>query len=186
MSNSKYLELITSEYKGKPNFTAFLTAFLDKAEDVYSCGKNITSAFDIDTAVGVQLDTLGKILGVDRKLSFEPTNGESTMNDDYYRMCLKAAIAKNTWKGTRTSLEEMLEWAFPDSVFIVNDNQDMSMDVVYVTGSTDQYLLELLQNGYIIPKPEGVNINYSTTSSEVFGWNLDNDAIKGWDEGTWI
>ena len=186
MSNAKYLELITSEYKEKPNFKAFLSAFLDEVEDVYTCGKSITSAFDIDTAVGVQLDILGQILGVSRKLNFEPSNGESTMNDTYYRIALKAAIAKNTWKGTRTSLEEILEWAFPDCVFIVNDNQDMSIDIAYVTGTTDQYLLELLQNGYIIPKPEGVRINYSVTSSEIFGWELDNDAIKGWDEGTWI
>lgn len=186
MSNAKYLDLITSEYKEKPNFTAFLTAFLNPLDDVETCGKTVRQAFDIDNAVGAQLDILGQVLGVGRNVNFQPTTGSATMTDEYYRMCLKARIAINGWDGSREKLEEALENAFPDAVFIVSDNQDMSMDVVYVTGTTDQYLLELLQNGYIIPKPAGVRINYSISTDIIFGWNLENDAIKGWDEGTWI
>ena len=183
---NKYLDLITSQYKDKPNFTAFLTAFLTPLDDTETCAKTIRTAFDIDQAEGVQLDILGQILGVSRTVNFQPTTGSSTMTDEYYKLCLKARIALNTWDGTREKLEEALEQAFPESVFLVNDNQDMSMDIVYVTGSADQYLLELLQNGYLIPKPAGVQINYSTSADSVFGWNLENDAIEGWDAGTWI
>lgn len=184
--NDKYLSLITSQYKGKPHFQSFLLAFLNKADDLGNCADTITQAFDIDNAVGTQLDILGEILGLSRQLNFQPQNGPSEMTDEYYRLCLQCRVIYNSWDGSRKGLENSLQFAFPSAAFILVDNQDMSINIVYQSGEADAYSLELLNHGYMLPKPSGVRVNYSINKSVLFGWDSASGVLYGWDIGTWL
>lgn len=184
--NDKYLSLITSQYKGKPNFQSFLLSFLNKADDLWNCADTITQAFDIDNAEGAQLDILGEILGLSRQLNFQPQNGPSTMTDEYYRLCLQCRVIYNSWDGSRKGLENSLQFAFPSAAFILVDNQDMSINIVYQAGEADAYSLELLNHGYMLPKPSGVRVNYSINQSVLFGWDSASGVLYGWDIGTWL
>jgi len=183
---SYYLGLVTSEYQNSPKFLAWLTGYLNHAADTTDLLDSMDADFDIDNAVGVQLDTIGVILGLSRTVNFDPTDGSSAkLNDTYYRIILKARVLINQWDGQTASLISEWKVLFPDIDIIIFDNQDMTFNVTIV-GTVSQLLKDLFLNGYIIPKPQGVNINYTFGSYVFFGYGFDNDYISGYGRGIWI
>ncbi|WP_368489334.1 DUF2612 domain-containing protein [Clostridium sp. BJN0013] len=160
MAIDAYLNHITSQHRDKPKFIAWLTAFLNKVDDAYNCIKGFDNDFDIDYAIGNQLDILGQIIGVNRVLNFQPTEDfDPKLDDDTYRLVLKAKIGKNMWQGTLPEIYTIWSNMFPDLKLNIIDNQDMSMTAV-IEGVIGQLKELLIANGYIIPKPSGVRINY--------------------------
>jgi len=73
-----YLNRITSEYQNSPNFLALLGVLLQPFVDIAICAFAMTEAFDIQEAVGDQLDVLGVILGRSRTLPFSPLGISAT------------------------------------------------------------------------------------------------------------
>jgi hypothetical protein len=63
---SRYLDLITSEHQDQPLYTAFLSVFLQGQVDLQNLLMGLPAAFDVDTAVGVQLDQVGVRVGISR------------------------------------------------------------------------------------------------------------------------
>jgi Protein of unknown function (DUF2612). len=177
----RYLKLITSEHSIKPKYIATVTAVLESVDiDV-----DIDAAFDIDNALGKQLDILGIILGLNRTLAFQPTDDSSpVLNDDNYRDLLKAKIILNQWDGCMETLADALTAWSPSVYFTVKDNQDMSISVIAV--GTNQLQKDLISNGYIIPKPAGVQIKYTMSDVPVFAYGTNSDTLKGYGAGTWV
>lgn len=163
MAIDSYLNNITSQHRDKPKFIAWLSAHLNIIDDIYNVLKGMNEAFDIDNAIGAQLDTLGVIIGRERALTFQPLNEfNPVLTDEYYRLVLKAKIAFNMWDGTIPSMYEIWNNIFGNDTDLslqLKDNQDMSFNA-YITGYTDQIQQDLIQHGYIIPKPQGVRVNY--------------------------
>lgn len=160
-----YTSLVTSQHINQPKFMAWLTANLNIVDSIYLVTKDMDNKFDLDLAVGNQLDILGQIIGRTRKLTFQPLDGSSpTLNDSDYRFLLKAKIAQNTWKGTIPELYTIWNNTFADLSIHIQDNQDMSFTIefqdVITTASTS---VELVLNGYIVPKPQGVHIYFVIT-----------------------
>lgn len=54
-------------------------------------------------------------------------------------------------------MANLFKQVFPDMQLKIIDNQNMSMEI-QVTGLRDDLQLQMLSNGYVIPKPEGVRI----------------------------
>lgn len=157
---SYYQNLITSAHRDKPKFMAWLTVGLDKLQAASSLADALPSLFDIDQAAGVQLECLGEIIGRSRTVNFQPTDGSSpVLNDDNYRLILKAKVIQNNWKGTIPELEAAWESLFPGSHIYIHDNQNMTMRVA-VGGITSLMERDLVLHGYIVPKPQSVRINY--------------------------
>ena len=155
-----YLNRITSQHKTKPNYMALLKARLEPFTDLARCLESFDEAFDLETAVGVQLDINGQFIGLNRLLTFQPDGGISPLLDDFmYRLLLKAKISKNNWNGTATGMYKLWENLFPEYTILIRDNQDMTM-TVYTDMSTPFLLSQLIQHEYIIPKPMGVRFNY--------------------------
>lgn len=186
MENQYYLNLVTSLYRDKPKFIAWLSTFLDKAHDILTVLEAIDAAFDLDNAVGEQLNILGKVVGQERTVDFQPTDGSSPILDDgTYRTLLKAKIVKNLWKGQIDELQPVWKNLFPDGDIIIRDNQDMTMDVG-VLGNVPLIVRDLIKYGYIVPKPQSVRINYYFFGrAPIFGYDIDNDFISGYDKGIW-
>lgn len=160
MGVEKYIDLVTSQHKVQPNFIEWLSAPLNIMQDGIDNSNDIVNAFDIDTSIGVQLDVLGDIVGCSRQVDFQPTDGSSPVLDDYnYRMILKAKIAKNQWDGTTPDIYDIWNDIFPNYNLFIADNQDMTM-TAKVIGITSILQQNLVQNGYVVPKPSGVNVNY--------------------------
>lgn len=160
MAIDKYLDRVTSEHRDKSKLISWLSATLNKTDDAYNCIKSIDSAFDLDNAVGKQQDVIGEMIGVKRVLNFQPTPDISPLlNDDTYRLIQKAKIGKNNWLGTIPEVQEIWKGMFTDLQLDLIDNEDMSMTAV-IYGVLDELRELLIANGYIIPKPSGVRLNY--------------------------
>ena len=157
---SSYQDLITSEHRGKPKYLATVTALLQASNDIFECGIYIDDYFDLDEAVGAQEDVLGQIVGQSRNMPFELiTTGESTLNNEDYRVLLKAKIAKNLWKGGIADLEETWLNLFGDRIKI-KDNQDMTIEVM-LTDVPTVAVQELILRGQVVPKPQSVGLKYN-------------------------
>lgn len=180
-----YMGLITSQHRNKPKYEAMLSKLLQYNEDIFSLAVYFDDEFDLDLAEGAQLDILGKIVGQSRTVDFQPDKGLSSILDDYvYRNLLKAKIAKNMWKGKIEDLREIWLNLFGKPI-IIQDNQDMTIDVV-VVGISDQMTKNLIQKGYIVPKPQSVGANYAFSEDAVFGYDMETATIKGYDRAEWM
>ena len=152
-----YLNMISSEHRGQPKYIAMLTAYLRKLQDAQMVLEAFDLHFDLNEAIGAQLDKLGEIVGRSRILAFQPESRSALLDDDNYRLIIKAKILQNQWDGTIEDMASLFKQVFPDMQLAIIDNQNMSMEI-QVTGLRDDLQLQMLNNGYVIPKPEGVRI----------------------------
>lgn len=160
MAIDKYLKNITSQHRDKTKYMKWVRFLLGVLDDAYNCAKSIDINFNIDNAIGVQLDQLGEIIGRKRILTFQPIDDYyPVMDDETYRLVLKTKIAMNNWDGLTESIYTIFSNIFDDLRLKIKDGQDMSFEAV-VYGFVNPIRQDLIQNGYIIPKPEGVRINY--------------------------
>lgn len=210
-----YLDLATSLYRDKPRYIALCTSLVQPLVDQQALVDAIRRGFDLDTAVGVQLDQVGEWVGRSRYLSvplegvyfawgdapvgwglgswkgpYDPVTGMVALPDDVYRNLLRAKIAANAWDGTIPGAYAIWEMVFAltGSLVVIQDNQDMSM-VVGVAGTMlDAVMKALLTKGYIPLKPEGVRIAaYAVPpgGGRILSWGCDSDALGGWGGANW-
>jgi len=214
MTIEEYLDLITSEYRLKTKFTSMVSADVSIQVRVQDLLSSLIVKFDIDTALGQQLDVIGQWVGVSRNVSIPvagiyfswdadytegweygswqpplaPTDVTS-LPDDAYRTLIRAKIAANAWKGTTDDAYIIWDTVFPDITILIQDYQNMSYDMALVGGIVPSLTLALLTGGYLPLKPEGVRINnyfVPVDSDPGFGWDVDSPYIKGWEEGHWL
>lgn len=213
-SVDEYLELITSEHKDKPKYMTTVKRSLEPIVATQIFLLSLSEAFDLDKAIGKQLDAVGEWIGRSRRVDalitdvyftwdddslgweygvwkgqYDPDTGLVELPDDIYRLLLKAKIAANNWDGTISGAYEAWKIIFGNSAIIIQDNHDMSM-VVGIAGIPLTPLWEaLLTQGYIPLKPEGVRINYYAITDggeKLFAWDVENsDALAGWEQAGW-
>lgn len=209
-----YLNLLTSAWRDKPNFTAMVSSDVSISVRVQELLTEMAVAlFDVDTAIGDQLDIIGKWAGISRDVNIpidgvyfswdgafnigweygvwrpvlDPTS-VTILPDDVYRTLIRAKIAANRWDGTTTNAYEIWSIIFPDVNILIVDHQDMSYDIGFVGGIIDSLTLALVRGGYLPLKPEGVRVNVIYTpvnDGPLFGWDLDSDFVQGWEDGSW-
>jgi hypothetical protein len=196
-----YLNLPTHFWSppNAPQFNALLYVLLKKFDDVSQCLVQLDTAIDLDVAVGVQLDWLGQVVGAVRTLPFQPSFGVSpVLDDDTYRIYIKAKIAQNQWDGTIDALYQIWVSLFPSVKLIIKDNQNMTA-TLDIGGLPSTLLIDMIagyavngaltgtvRNGLIVPRPEGVEYTFSLVSGPVFGWGTVNtDFIAAWGVGVW-
>lgn len=212
-----YTDLITSRHANKPKFVATVAASVEGLVAVQNTMSGVSGDdFDLDNAVGVQLDIIGIWVGAGRAVKtpivgvyfsfdisgigfdqgvwrgpFDPDSGIVLLDDDSYRLVLKAKIASNNWDGTMESTKDVLEIIFPPSSGVsvfVQDNQDMTMLVGVAGNQLTPLQVALLTGGYISIKPQTVRINYYATPSApgpLFGFDIQNNYVSGFDTGSW-
>lgn len=193
-----YVGLLTHEYVHSPKLNALLYVLLKKFDDVSQCLTKLDTAIDLDSAIGAQLDMLGVIAQASRTLPFQPSFGVSpVLTDDVYRTYIKAKIGQNQWDGTVTSLYALWRALFPATTITVADNQNMTA-TLFIGGATSSILLDMIagyavngatsgivQNGLIVPRPEGVQYSYVIGDLPVFGFGPVNAYIAAWGLGKW-
>lgn len=153
---SKYTDRITNYHATKPKFFDHIDLSTRPFTDISTVMQGFIPAFDLDTAVGVQLDQVGLWVGRSRYVSvpisgiyfsldtdglgfdqgvwqgpYDPDNGYTALSDDTYRIILKAKVAINNWDGQNDSLPTILDTALAGSGLRMQivDNQDMTISV---------------------------------------------------------
>lgn len=181
-----YLDRITSKHNQQPDFIAFLTAILQPLADALALAESaLVTCFDLDTAVGVQLDMVGLWIGRTRQLSipisnvyftldtgpgcdmgilrgpFDPGTQLLNLPDAQYRTLLYATVAANHWDGTIVGAHNAYAIIFGPSGFslLIRDFDDMSMDFILGGPIPDAVTLALFKGGYLSLKPAGVRVN---------------------------
>jgi hypothetical protein len=182
---SYYLNVLTSEYKQTPVFNSWLSSVLRIASDISNCLQFISSNFDLDYAIGVQLDILGQIIGVPRTVPFQPSGGVSPILDDTtYRLLLRATIFNNQWNGTSNSLYPIWNQLFPGGHISILDNQNMTATII-MTGTFSSIIQDLISHDMIVPRPQAVAYTFEFGDIPFFGFDLNNAFIAGFDVGKW-
>jgi len=184
-SNASYLKLITSEHATSKKFIEYTKATIDMVSPTVDVLNEFDTLFNLSTAIGAQLDDLGSLVGISRVLPIDDADIDPVLTDDAYRKVIQAKIMKNHWDGTMEGMRQIMSKLYSNLPYDIVDNQDMTT-TVYITDPTiSAQDKALLFNGFILPKPSGVGINYQILDSALFAWNLDSEYFKGWDEGVW-
>ncbi len=175
----------------------------------------MVAAYDLDLAIGVQLDAVGKWVGISRNVRtplegvyfsfdmdglgfdqgvwqgpFDPDSGVTSLDDETYRLLIRAKIGANHWGGTLEGSAAILNLIFggTGTYVFIQDNGDMSIDIGVSGERPTAIFLALLTGGYIPIKPEGVRVNYYIVPDEdgpLFGFDVGNQYIAGFDVGVW-
>lgn len=93
------LELLLEQYKNKEKFKSLLSSYMVQVQKIEDALWQLYSETGLETAIGTQLDGLGRILK-------EPRNGRV---DARYRVFLKARILSNRSSGTVEELLAVIE-----------------------------------------------------------------------------
>lgn len=181
-----YINLITSEHINRKNFISYNLSFLNKIQDICFVFDSFYTKFDIDKAEGDQLDKIASYFNLSRSVSNNNTNIPDKLNDEDFRTYIKAISIFKNWDGTLGQIKEKFLQLFPGSIFVIKDNQDMSIEYEIINPTYSDVVGELIVNGFIIPKPSGVKVNYSQITGYVFGYDEETDTIRGYNEGYWL
>lgn len=147
----QYVALITSWHRGKARFTETVRASVGPVAEAQDAIAAIGSAFDLDTAVGVQLDTNGLYIGRTRDITypvrgnyfalddpdrgldvgvwrgpFDTIIGAFRLEDERYRRLLKAKTVANRQDGTLAGAQDVLDAYFtdPDTRVVIEDRTE--------------------------------------------------------------
>lgn len=210
-----YLDKITSEHRGKPRFSATVEANVSPLVDAQQVAAGIPAAFDLDTAIGAQLDVVGEWVGISRKIQvplvsvwfsigiaglgvgegiwkgpYDPTYGIAELDDDTYRDLIRLKIKVNTWDGLVSSIQSAIEAFYggvSGSLPFVEDGQDMTMTVC-ISGSRPAMMrFAIFAGRYVQFKPAAVTVRSVVPSipGPVFGIGVENEYIGGIGTGSW-
>lgn len=240
-----YLALIPSFNSAQPKLRATIRAYIERFVEAQEFMLRFIRDFSLDEAVGVQLDAVGKWVGRSRYVTtplpnvyfsfdivglgfdqavwkgpYDPIEGLTRLDDDTYRLLLRAKIAANYWDGTVPGAREALRIMFTEALstsgtiitaedgtiitaedgtiitadpegfqgFYVEDRFDMSMVFAMAGILPNPLFISLFAGGYIPLKPAGVQAYYRFTSvngTPLFGFDVQNGYISGFDTGSW-
>ena len=130
---TEYSDLIAGAHVGRPRFVAWVEALTEPLRVARERLAGLREEFDVDSAVGKQLDAIGDRVGVTRKLPikltgmyfaldgidgpgldfgiwkgpYDPSDGMTELGDETFRAVIKAKILANHWDGTNESLPQI-------------------------------------------------------------------------------
>jgi Protein of unknown function (DUF2612) len=150
-----YANLLIIQYIGKPKAYATIQAvvgpvIIDQLPTV------VENAFQLSTAIGVQLDVLGDYAGVSRN-GYGPSGNPITLNDSDFMKLIQIAIGVNTSNGSLASIQQILNQYFAGDI-LVFDTKNMQMSYLVNSNSVSLDLIELFITEGLLPKPMGVQL----------------------------
>jgi len=131
----------------------------------------VQAAFDIETAVGVQLDLLGKYAGISRLVNTF-NSGTVVLDDSDYRKMVKMKFALNNLGSSLEEIQELL-FTFFNGALSVFDYANMRMSYYFNAAYGSEVLAEAFAVQGLLPKPMGVQLAsliYVSTLDNIFGF----------------
>lgn len=150
-----YADLLILQYKGKDNAYATIQALATMVV-MNQLPLSIENAFEIDTAVGVQLDVVGKYAGISRYQN--DFTGPVTLTDADFRLLIKIKIIQNNAGSSLSDIQTLLEFFFSGAL-MVYDYKSMRLSYTFDSGAASTSLAEVFVNAGLLPKPMGVQLS---------------------------
>lgn len=163
-SASVYTTRITPWQSGRPRFVETVRATVEPIADAGSIAASLPAAFDLDTAIGAQLDAVGVRIGRDRnvripvpnayfsldveglgldqgawKEAFSDLTAIYQLDDETYRRLLRANILAKRWDGTVPDAQAVFDTFFtdPETHIFVQDNAQVPFPKAYFSLDTE-------------------------------------------------
>jgi len=184
---STYTDLIAPQHANRPKYMAMVALVAGCFVDQQNFLASMPAAFDLDNAVGAQEDVVGEWVGLSRRIKVpiegvyfswdtenvgwdegvwkrasDPDTGITSLDDESYRLLLRAKIGANHWDGSMEDSVSILNGIFaPEGLTpTLTDNQDMTMTISLAGGQLSALSRALITGGYVPVRPVGVLVNY--------------------------
>ena len=154
------------ETRTRTKFDEFVELCLKQGIEMANMMEGYPSAFSLDNATGKQLDILGALAGVSRKLPKTIDGATGELEDEDFRFLIQGQILASMWDGTNEGLTRLLSESMVDYNIRFRDNQDMTMDF-YIEGDMSTVKRNLLINNVIRYNPAGCEVTYNISDSLV-------------------
>jgi len=170
-----------AQYRNQPKFMDWLNIARTQGGSIYDAAIAVRHSYDIDSAEGVQLDTIGRIVVITRDFigqltmataEFDATDGaecgdedaifsapavsdDAKMADDLYRLAIKAKIMKNNGPATVENILETMVVLVNPTYLHINDSEDMQFSIEFA-GNISELQRWALFNANLVQIPQGV------------------------------
>jgi hypothetical protein len=183
---TRYVGKITSEHIIQPNFTAMVGQITQAwADNVVINDAMCQDVFDLDEAVGAQLDAVALWIGVTRYVTVPLSSGIAftfdlalqgwdqgiwdggasgsvvvRLGDYLFRLLLYARAVANEWDGTIPDAYEAWETMFAPLGYTIKiyDQGNMTMHLELDGPPPSNLLIAIFKGGYLDLRPAGVAI----------------------------
>ncbi len=174
-----YANLLILQYLGKTNAYATIQALVTPVI-MGQLPIAVQNAFNMDgSAQGVQLDVLGKYVGVSRNgVGFQGQN--ISLNDADFLILIRMATIKNSAQSDLSTIQDFLFMYFPNEIFLF-DYQNMQISYLIKSSLGSVNLIQLFIKEGLLPKPMAVSIAsviYLPEIDNLFGFRTY--AAVGW------
>ena len=210
-----YEKLLIKQYWRSPKARADIALRLGTLAPIADVLLGLADAFDVDQAVGRQLDIIGRIVGLNRRvqtfeiLEFfgfrghtgargfgqapfyrrgEPKYGWTTLGDESYRRFLKAKIAINNVKAKMIAPDYL---SIQGAIQLASDGRAWVVDnydmslTLYVDPGVPLSELRLLLALWLLARPQGVYFKVIQAAQDGYFGFSSNPNAKGFGVGTW-
>jgi hypothetical protein len=160
----KGLSRLAYQFKTSDKFQEFITAFLQEFQDLYDSGNQLLTERYLETAIGVQLDGIGEIVGIDRPRGYSDYAGAFGYEND--PTSLGYGDYNNSAPGGHYATFEQLEGLIDDTQYrqlirakIIKNQTAMTVDdtlrlisFAFDGAEVRYFLLDDLKPAYVIGK----------------------------------
>lgn len=160
-----YANLLILQYVGQPKAVKTIRALVApvvmdqlplQVQNAFCIGDQTINGITYPGAVGVQLDILGKYVGVMRT-GYDLTHNPVTLNDSDFTQLIKIAIITNNSGSSLYSIQTLLQQYFANEIFVY-DGADMQLSYLVTSSVGSKALVELFITEGLLPKPMGVQL----------------------------
>ncbi|WP_338571479.1 DUF2612 domain-containing protein [Pseudomonas canadensis] len=176
---------VYAQYRDKPKAVAWYAIAETLGGSIEAAAEAVRKSYDIDSAVGEQLNVIGRIVVAPRSFIgsapmnpglFDLTDGDEfgdidamfsaltidqdgELSDELYRLVIKAKIVRNNGDATIENILDGMNFLLPTAeVLRVTDGEDMSFSIEFYGQITNLERFALL-NAKLVPKPQAVRFN---------------------------
>lgn len=176
---------IYAQYRDKPKAVAWYAIARELGGSIEAAAEAVRKSYDIDTAVGDELNVIGRIVVAPRSFVgslpmnpglFDLTDGDEfgddeamfsaltidqdgQLSDELYRLVIRSKIIKNNGDATIENILDGMNFLLPRAdVLRVTDGEDMSFSIEFYGQITSLERFALLNAG-LVPKPQAVRFN---------------------------
>lgn len=147
-------ERVPSQYRSKPKAVQWYNIIPTIGNEFKELFTRIRSSYDIDNATEYELDVLARIVVLDDSVNAK-IEQLGLDRVDTMRVLIKSKITKNTNDATADGIIDALSFIVGNPNVVVQDFEDMSFAVLFLTPITDLQRT-ILANFDIVPRPHGV------------------------------